>query len=58
MAPHSDVEGNHLEYVLTGEDYVAFNVYAATTLAETQRQLFGIGSAARSDWPCSLSFLT
>lgn len=40
MAPHSDVEGHHLEYVLTCEDYVAFNVHAATTLAETRRQLF------------------
>jgi hypothetical protein len=40
MAPHSNVEGNHLEYVLTGEDYVAFQMHAATTLAETRRQLF------------------
>lgn len=40
MAPHSNVEGHHLEYVLTGEDYVAFQMHAATTLAETRRQLF------------------
>lgn len=40
MAPHFDVEAHHLEYVLTGEDYVAFNLHAATTLADTRRQLF------------------
>ena len=39
MATDGDSGGHHLEYVLTGEDYVAFNVHASKTLEESRRQL-------------------